>query len=54
MFREIRRREVERNIELEKLNKNQEEGFKQIKPKTNMTFEEAENFWDEYFMSMGE
>ena len=54
MFREIRRREVERNIELEKLNKEQEEGFKQIKPKTNITVEEAKNFCNELFMSMGE
>lgn len=48
-------REVERNIERENLNKKkEEEGFKQIKPETDMTVEEAMNFWDNLFGSMGE
>jgi hypothetical protein len=48
-------REVERNIESEKLNKDKkEENYKQIKPETNMTVEEVKNFWNEIFASMRE
>ena len=43
-------REVERNIEREKLNKDKkEEGYKQIKPETNITFEEAKAFVESLF-----
>ena len=51
----FRFREVERNIEREKLNKDEEEeGFRKIKPETNITYEEANNFWDNLFESMEE
>ena len=50
-FREFR--EVERNIEREKMNE-KEEGFRKIKPETDMTFEEAEAFWNEVFASVRE
>lgn len=43
-------REVERNIEREKLNKDKkEEGYKQIKPETNITIEEAKAFIESLF-----
>ena len=43
-------REVERNIEEEKLNKEkEEERFKKIKPKTNITIEEARSFIEDLF-----
>ena len=45
-------REVEKNIENEKLIKNEEEPYKKIKPKTDMTFEEAEAFWNEIFVNL--
>ena len=52
-FREFR--EVERNIEKEKMNeKKKEEGFRKIKPETDITFEEAEAFWKEVFASVRE
>ena len=48
-------REVERNIEIEKMNKDKkEENYKKIKPETNITFEEANRFWDNVFASMRE
>lgn len=48
-------REVERNIEIEKLNKDKkEENYKKIKPETNMTVEEVNHFWDNVFASMRE
>ena len=51
----MRFREVERNIEKEKLNKKkEEEGFKKIKPETNITVDEAKNFIYDLFASMGE
>ena len=51
----MRFREVERNIEKEKLNKKkEEEGFKKIKPETNITVDEAKNFINDLFASMGE
>lgn len=50
----MRFREVERNIEKEKLNKKKEEGFKKIKPETNITVDEAKNFIDNLFVSMRE
>ena len=50
----MRFREVERNIEEEKLNKKKEEGFKKIKPETNITVDEAKNFIDNLFASMRE
>ena len=49
----MRFREVERNIENEKNNKNEEESYKKIKPETDMTFEEAEAFWNEIFVNLG-
>ena len=45
-------KEKKKNIENEKINKNEEESYKKIKPETDMTFEEAEAFWNEVFMSM--
>ena len=43
-------REVERNIEEERLNKEkEEEGFKKIKPETNITIEEARSFIEDLF-----
>ena len=45
-------REVEKNIENEKINKNEEESYKKIKPETDMTFEEAEAFWNEIFVNL--
>ena len=42
-------REVERNIEEERLNKEKEEGFKKIKPETNITIEEARSFIEDLF-----
>ena len=51
----MRFREVERNIERERLNKDvEEEGFKKIKPETNITHEEACDFWESLFESMRE
>ena len=50
----MRFREVERNIEKEKLNKKKEEEFKKIKPETNITVDEAKNFIDNLFASMRE
>ena len=48
----MRFREVEKNIENEKINKNEEESYKKIKPETDMTFEEAEAFWNEIFVNL--
>lgn len=47
----MRFREVERNIEKEKLvkDKKKEEGYKQIKPETNITFKEAKAFIESLF-----
>ena len=52
----MRFREVERNIEREKneREKEKEEFCKKIKPETNMTFEEVEAFWNEVFTSVRE
>ena len=47
-FREVR--EVERNIEKEKLNKKKEE-FKKIKPETNIGIDEAKAFVNSLFAS---
>lgn len=47
-------REVEKNIEKEKINKDKEEGYKKIKPETDITYEEANAFWDKLFMNMAE
>ena len=48
----MRFREVENNIENEKIIKNEEESYKKIKPETDMTFEEAEAFWNEIFVNL--
>lgn len=48
----MRFREVENNIENEKIKQNKEEAYKKIKPETDMTFEEAEAFWNDVFMNM--
>ena len=51
----MRFREVERNIEEEKLNKKkEEEGFKKIKPETNITVDEAISFIEDLFASIRE
>ena len=47
-------REVERNIEREKLNKKKEEGYKKIKPESNITLDEARNFSNGLFESARE
>ena len=47
----MRFREVERNIEKEKLNKKKEEGFKKIKPETDITIDEARAFIYSIFAS---
>lgn len=47
----MRFREVERNIEEEKLNKKKEEGFKKIKPETDITIDEARAFIYSIFAS---
>ena len=48
----MRFREVERNIEKEKLNKKkEEEGFKKIKPETGITIDEARAFIYSIFAS---
>lgn len=47
----MRFREVERNIEKEKLNKKKEERFKKIKPETNVTVDEARSFVEDLFTS---
>lgn len=52
-FREVR--EVKPNFEVRKTDKEKEEGYKQIKPKTDITVTEAKKFWDGLFVeSMGE
>ena len=50
-FREIREREVEK-FQL----KEEREHFKfqDIKPETDITFEECQNFWDNYFEKLSE
>jgi hypothetical protein len=46
----MRFREVERNIEQERLNvKKEDENFKKIKPEEEMTVEDAKAFWNELF-----
>ena len=48
----MRFREVERNIEEEKLNKKkEEEGFKKIKPETDITIDKARVFIYSIFAS---
>lgn len=49
----MRFREVERNIEKEKLNKKKEE-FKKIKPETDITIDEAKAFMNSLFASARE
>ena len=48
----MRFREVERNIEKEKINRNKEESYKKIKLDFFILYEEANAFWDELFMNM--
>lgn len=50
----MRFREVETNIEKEKLNKKKEEVFKKIKPETNITVDEAISFVEDLFASIRE
>ena len=51
----MRFREIERNIEEEKLNKKKkEEGFKKIKPETDITIDEARSFVEDLFASIRE
>ena len=48
----MRFREVERNIDTEKLNnvyEKKEEGYMQIKPETDMTIDEATSFLESLF-----
>ena len=51
-MRFMRFREVEKNIENEKIKQNKEEAYKKIKPETDITYEEANAFWNELFMNM--
>ena len=48
----MRFREVNRKLERERVKK--EEAFKKIKPKSNITLEECNEFWDNFFMNMEE
>ena len=48
----MRFKEEEKNIENKKINKNEKKTYKKIKPETDITFEEAEAFWNEVFMNM--
>ncbi len=51
MFREIREiKSEEKN--LNGTQKEEEKGFMKIKPETNITPEEARNYWDNLFASM--
>lgn len=45
MFREIRRVESIEKIIKEERRKREEEGFRKIKPETDMTVEEARDIW---------
>ena len=46
-FREIR--EIKDNFETRQKENEKEEGFKKIKPETDITIEEANNFWNTVF-----
>ena len=48
----MRFREVEKNIENEKNKQNKEEAYKKIKPEADITYEEANAFWNGLFMNM--
>ena len=48
----MRFREVEKNIENEKIKQNKEEAYKKIKPETDLTTEEAVAFWNELIINM--
>ena len=50
----MRFREVERNIEKEVIKKKEDENFKKIKPETNTTIKEVNNFWNNVFASSRE
>ena len=53
MFREFR--EVEKNLEREKnLSERETENYRKIKPKTNLTVEEANAFWANKFAQEAE
>ena len=45
----MRFREVERKIEKETIHKEEHHAFEQIKPETDITMEECQNFWDDLF-----
>lgn len=47
----MRFREVERNIEKEVIKKKEDENFKKIKPETNTTIKEVNDFWCNVFAS---
>lgn len=49
-FREVR--EI-KEVKEDQDRKRNEEGFRTIKPETNITFEEAQEFWDEFFEQLG-
>lgn len=50
-FREIREIKEEEKLSNKK---KEEDAFKQIKPKTNITVDEAKNYFDNLFKSMEE
>ena len=50
-FREIRTRERIERITYDKQKQNEEEGYKKIKPETDMTIEEANAFIENLFSS---
>lgn len=46
-------REIKEVKEVKEDQKKNEDGFRTIKPETNITFEEAQEFWDEFFEQLG-
>ena len=46
-------REIKEVKEVKEDHNKNENGFRMIKPETNITFEEAQEFWDEFFEQLG-
>lgn len=46
-------REIKEVNEVKEDQKKNEDGLRTIKPETNITFEEAQEFWDEFFEQLG-
>lgn len=49
MRRRFAEQNLERNLERERVNTDQSKGYLQIKPKSNITTEEAIAFWNSVF-----